>query len=149
MRKISYFIIALFALASCEKGVGTLYQEKSDDGKEIHFLQKSVTKEFTKGLTEGTILVDIARPGKTGTYAVWLNLIGDDKEHFTVPTKVEIKDGEYSTPVEIKVDLASLMVGSDFKSTLYIYDREAQLGTDATWDTQFADKMDIKVSFAL
>ena len=149
MRKFSYFIIALFALASCDKGVGTLYQEKSDDGKEIHFLQKAVTKEFTKGLTEGTILVDIARPGKTGTYAVWLNLIGDDKTHFTVPTKVEIKDGEYSTPVEIKVDLSSLMVGSDFKSTLYIYDREAQLGPDATWDTQFADKMDIKVSFAL
>lgn len=139
----------LCALAACTKGEGTLYKEKSDDGKEIHFLQKAVTKEFSQGLSEGTILVDIARPGKTGTYAVWLNLIGDDKSHFTVPGKVEIKDGEYSTPVAIKVDLASLMVGSDFKSTLYIYDREAPLGVDATWDTQFADKMDIKVSFAL
>ena len=149
MRKISYFIIALFALAACTKGTGTLYKEKSDDGKEIHFLQKAVTKEFTQGLTEGTILVDIARPGKTGTYAVWLNLIGDDKAHFSVPGKVEIKDGEYNAPVAIKVDLASLMVGSDYKATLYIYDREAQLGPDATWDTQFVDKMDIKVSFAL
>jgi len=149
MRKFSYLIIALFALVACTKGQGTLYQEKSDDGKEIHFLQKAVTKEFTKGLTEGTILVDIARPGKTGTYAVWLNLIGDDKEHFTVPAKVEIKDGEYSTPVAIKVDLASLVVGADYKSTLYIYDREAALGTDAVWDAQFADKIDIKVSFAL
>ena len=142
-------MLMLCTLAACTKGEGTLYKEKSDDGKEIHFLQKSVTKEFTKGLTEGTILVDIARPGKTGTYAVWLNLIGDDKEHFTVPGKVEIRDGEYSTPVAIKVDLASLMAGSDFKATLYIYDREAPLGPDATWDTQFADKMDIKVSFAL
>ena len=149
MRKISYFIIALFALAACTKGTGTLYKEKSDDGKEIHFLQKAVTKEFTQGLTEGTILVDIARPGKTGTYAVWLNLIGDDKAHFSVPGKVEIKDGEYNAPVAIKVDLASLMVGSDYKATLYIYDRESQLGPDATWDTQFVDKMDIKVSFAL
>ena len=149
MRKLSYFMLMLFALAACSKGEGTLYKEKSDDGKEIHFLQKAVTKEFTQGLTEGTILVDIARPGKTGTYAVWLNLVGDDKEHFAVPGKVEIKDGEYSTPVAIKVDLASLMVGSDFKSTLYIYDREAPLGADAVWDTQFADKVDIKVSFAL
>jgi len=149
MRKISYLMIMLAALVGCTKGEGTLYKEKSDDGKEIHFVQKSVTKEFTQGLTEGTILVDIARPGKTGTYAVWLNLIGDDKEHFTAPTKVEIKDGEYNTPVAIKVDLASLMVGAEYKSTLYIYDREAPLGADATWDTQFADKMDIKVSFAL
>ena len=149
MRKLSYFMIALFALAACTKGTGTLYQEKSDDGKEIHFVQKAVTKEFTKGLTEGTILVDIARPGKTGTYAVWLNLTGDDKANFTVPSKVEIKDGEYSTPVAIKVNLSSLVVGADYKSTLYIYDREAPLGTDAIWDTQFADKIDIKVSFAL
>ena len=149
MRKFFYFMLMLCTLAACTKGEGTLYKEKSDDGKEIHFLQKSVTKEFTKGLTEGTILVDIARPGKTGTYAVWLNLIGEDKAHFTVPGKVEIRDGEYSTPVAIKVDLASLMAGSDFKATLYIYDREAPLGPDATWDTQFADKMDIKVSFAL
>ena len=149
MRKFSYLMIMLCSLVACTKGEGTLYKEKSDDGKEIHFLQKAVTKEFTKGLTEGTILVDIARPGKTGTYAVWLNLIGDDKEHFTVPGKVEVKDGEYSAQIAIKVDLASLMVGSDYKSTLYIYDREAQLGADAVWDTQFVDKIDIKVSFAL
>lgn len=149
MRKFSYFMLMLCTLAACTKGEGTLYKEKSDDGKEIHFLQKAVTKEFSQGLTEGTILVDIARPGKTGTYAVWLNLVGDDKARFTVPGKVEIKDGEYSTPVPIKVDLASLMVGSDFKASLYIYDREAPLGPDATWDTQFADKIDIKVSFAL
>ncbi|MBR3989309.1 MAG: hypothetical protein IKI85_02025 [Bacteroidales bacterium] len=149
MRKFSYFMLMLCTLAACTKGEGTLYKEKSDDGKEIHFLQKAVTKEFSQGLSEGTILVDIARPGKTGTYAVWLNLVGDDKARFTVPGKVEIKDGEYSTPVPIKVDLASLMVGSDFKASLYIYDREAPLGPDATWDTQFADKIDIKVSFAL
>jgi len=149
MRKFSYFIVMLCTLAACTKGEGTFYKEKSDDGKEIHFLQKAVTKEFTKGLTEGTILVDIARPGKTGTYAVWLNMTGDDKDHFTVPAKVEINDGEYSTPVAIKVDLASLMLGSDYKSTLYIYDREAPLGNDAIWDTQFTDKIDIKVSFAL
>ena len=30
MRKLSYFMIALFALAACTKGTGTLYQEKSD-----------------------------------------------------------------------------------------------------------------------
>ena len=149
MKKLSYFIIMLCALVSCSKGEGTLYKEKSDDGKEIHFVQKAVTKEFAQDLTEGTILVDIARPGKTGTYTVWLNMTGDDKARFSAPGKVEIKDGEYSASVSIKVDLSSLVAGADYKTTLYIYDREAPLGADAAWDTQFSDKIDIKVSFAL
>ena len=52
------------SFASCSKTQeGPIYNSNGDDGKEIHFIQSSIGKEFPSDMTQGTIDVQIARPG--------------------------------------------------------------------------------------
>ena len=90
MKKILYILPAVaMVLFSCSKvQEGPLYDSNGDDGKEIHFIQSSLEKEFGTDLTEGTIDVVIARPGNSGDYSVGILNRGDDSDAFSIPESV-------------------------------------------------------------
>ncbi len=138
------------SFASCSKTQeGPIYNSNGDDGKEIHFIQSSIGKEFPSDMTQGTIDVQIARPGNRGTYSVWLLNRGDDSGLFSVPDMVTIPDGEYSVSVPVEVDLSKLIMGSDISTTLYIRERDAYLGDNSAYVSQYTDKIDVSASFEI
>ena len=118
MKKILYILPAVaMVLFSCSKvQEGPLYDSNGDDGKEIHFIQSSLEKEFGTDLTEGTIDVVIARPGNSGDYSVGILNRGDDSDAFSIPESVTIPDGAYSVTVPVEVDLSKLIRGSSLKT---------------------------------
>ena len=63
-KTISCLMASLFLITvGCDKEQnGTVYSPNSDDAKEIHFIQSSLTKEFPQGTKTGTIEIELARP---------------------------------------------------------------------------------------
>ena len=118
MEKFRYIILLfLLMLFSCSKvQEGPLYDPNGDDGREIHFIQSSMEKEFASDLEEGTVDVVVARPGNSGNYTVGILNRGDDADSFTVPEYVTIPDGEYSVTVHVGVDLSGLVPGSSLNT---------------------------------
>lgn len=151
MKKLKYILPALVvAVMSCSKTQeGPIYKSNSDDNKEIHFIQSSVEKEFSADLTEGIIDVIIARPGNKGSYTVHLLNRGKDSGLFTMPDTVTIPDGEYSVVVPVSVDLTRIVMGGSVKTVLYIRERDAYLGDNSAYVSQYTDKIDLSASFEL
>lgn len=152
MKNLSvYLSCALLLLgAACGKTQqGVIYNPGDDDAKAIHFIQSSIDKEFAQDVTTGTIRVEIARPGNKGSYTVCLQNKGDDAPLFTVPDEVTVPDGQYAVSVPVEVDLGGLIVGSSYKTTLYIRERDAAPGDDAAQVAQYTDKVNISASFEL
>lgn len=144
-------LAALFLLAAtgCDKEQnGTIYNPSSEDAKEIHFIQSTLTKEFPQGTESGTIEVEIARPSDKGELSVGLEKKGTNKDSFTVPETVTIPDGSYSVKVPVEVKLSRLLAGSSLEATILISDRQEETGNGA-YVTQFSDKIKLSVSYSL
>lgn len=143
-------VAALLFTAACSKTQeSTLYTPAPDDAKEIHFIQSSIEKEFAKDAPAGKIDVQIARTGNQGTYTVTLLNKGDNAELFGVPATVTIPDGEYSVTVPVPVDLSKFIVGGNYKTTIYIKERDAQSGGNGASVSQFSDKITLAATFEL
>lgn len=139
----------LLLTVGCDKEQnGTIYNPSSDDAKEIHFIQSSLTKEFPKGTESGTIEVEIARPSDKGELSVGLEKKGANEDSFTVPETVTIPDGSYSVKVPVAVNLGRLLAGSSLEATILIADRQEETGNGA-YVTQYSDKIKLSVSYAL
>lgn len=127
--------------------MGKLYVPNSDDDKEVHFIQTSITKEFEQGSELGIVDVVLARPGNKGDYTVHLR--NSNPDAFNVPESVTIPDGAHSVSLPVEVNLASLMPGAEFSTELFIYDRQEDAGNNGAFVTQFSEKIKLNVSFAL
>lgn len=139
----------LLAATGCDKEQnGTIYNPSSEDAKEIHFIQSTLTKEFPQGTESGTIEVEIARPSDKGELSVGLEKKGTNKDSFTVPETVTIPDGSYSVKVPVEVKLSRLLAGSSLEATILISDRQEETGNGA-YVTQFSDKIKLSVSYSL
>ncbi len=139
----------LIILTGCDKEQnGTIYRPNSDDAKEIHFIQSSLTKEFPQGTKTGTIEIELARPSDKGDLSVSLQKKGENKDSFSVPENVTIPDGSYSVKVPVEVNLVRLLAGSSLNATILISDRQEETG-DGAYVTQFSDKITLSVSYAL
>lgn len=152
MKNISNYLVAaclLFGASCSQTQEGSYYVPNKDDSKEIHFIQSSVEKEFAQGSETGIIDVEIARTGDKGSYKVFLAKKGSDEKLFTVPAEVTIPDGKHSVTVPVEVNLRGGSAGSNFKTTLYISDREVATGDNAAQISQYADKMNLSASFEL
>ena len=141
---------SLFLLAiGCDKEQnGTVYSPNSDDAKEIHFIQSSLTKEFPQGTKTGTIEIELARPSDKGELSVGLQKKGENEDSFTVPETVTIPNGSYSVKIPVEVNLGRLLAGSSLNATILISDRQEETGNGA-YVTQFSDKINLSVSYAL
>lgn len=151
MKNLRYIFPALVLMGvSCSKTQeGPLYNPNGDDNKEIHFIQSSIEKEFPTDSAEGTIDVTVARPGNKGSYTVHLLNRGADSGLFSLSETVTIPDGEYSVIVPVAVDLSRLIMGGNVKTTLYIRERDAYLGSNSAYVSQYTDKIDVSASFEL
>ncbi len=142
--------IALLLGAGCSQDqLGVTAMSTSDDSREIHFLQSSLSKEFEQGLTEGTIAVTLGRSGNVGTYRVLLEKSGKDAALFSIRDTVVIPDGQYTVDVPLKVDLSSVILGSSVDVSLSIVGRDATLGEDSAYIGQYSDFLTVSASFAL
>lgn len=151
MKNISKYLGAgamLLAAACSQTQEGTYYTPGRDDAKEIHFIQSSIEKEFAQDAVSGTIDVEIARPGNKGAYKVYLTTKDDDAALFTVPSEVTIPDGAHSVTVPVGVDLSNFVMGSNYKTTLYIT-REASTGSGAAQVAQYSDKLTLSATYEL
>lgn len=152
MKSISNILCAALLLlgTACSKTQeGSIYTPNRDDARQIHFIQSSIEKEFAQHSETGRIDVEIARTGNRGAYRIGLMQKGTDERLFTVPEEVVIPDGAYSVVVPVEVDLTGGSAGSNFKTTLYISDREAAPGDGGAQISQYADKMTLTASFEL
>ena len=88
---------ALLSLVACDQEqIGEMASPNDSDNKEIHFVQKSLVKEFEQGTKEGEFTVVLARNGNKGTYRVLLQKSGKNASLFSVRDTVVIPDGQYS-----------------------------------------------------
>ena len=141
---------SIFLLAvGCDKEQnGTVYSPNSDDAKEIHFIQSSLSKEFPQGTETGTIEIELARPSDKGELSVGLRKKGENEDSFTVPETATIPDGSYSVRIPVEVNLGRLLAGSSLNTTILISDRQEETGNGA-YVTQYSDKIKLSVSYAL
>ncbi len=152
MKNISKYLGAalLLLFSSCSKTQdGPTYTPNKDDAKEIHFIQTSIEKEFAQDAREGSVDVPIARSGNRGSYTVTLTNKGADAAMFKVPETVTFADGEYSVTIPVEVDLKSLKMGSNYKTSLLISARDASLGSGGAQVSQYSDKLTISVAYEL
>lgn len=152
MKNISkYLSVALLLLgAACSKTQeGSYYTPNKDDAREIHFIQSSIEKEFPQDTETGIINVEIARAGNKGAYTINLMKKGSNADLFAIPSEVTIPDGKHSVTVPVEVNLKGGSAGANFKTTLYISDREVNPGDEGAQISQYTDKMNISASFEL
>lgn len=153
MKGIRYIFLSAVALlyaASCSQDLIGEFSESSDsDNKEIHFIQKSLVKEFKQGLTTGEFAVTLARNGNKGTYKVVLQKGGMNAALFSLRDTVVIPDGCYSVDIPVKVDLSKVVLGSSVTASLVIIGRDAELDDNPSYISQFSDFLDLTASFAL
>lgn len=145
------FILAtsLFTAGCSKEQEGSIYRPGTDDAKEIHFIQSSLTKEFPQGSKSGTLEIEIARPDNKGELSVSLRKRGEDEGAFSIPETVTLPDGSYAVSIPVEVDLSELLAGSSLSATILISDRQEETGTGSAYVTQFSDKINLSVSFAL
>ena len=147
---IFFAVLAAASLLSCsQEQTGLTATGNSDDDREIHFLQSSLSKEFAQGTEEGTIAVTLARSGNRGTYRVLLEKSGKDAGLFSIRDTVVIPDGQYTVDVPLKVDMTDVILGSSVSVSLAIVGRDAELGEDSAYIGQFSDFLSVSASFAL
>ena len=152
MKNISKYLgagLLLLAAACSQTQEGTYYTPNKDDAKAIHFIQSSIEKEFAQDVRDGVIDVEIARPGDKGAYTVYLTTKGVNDDIFTIPTEVTIPDGKHAVTVQVGVNLSKFVMGSSYKTTLYISDREALPGNNSAQVAQYSDKVTLSASFEL
>ena len=132
-KTISCLAASLLLLAAgCDKEQnGTIYSPGSEDAKEIHFIQSSLTKEFPQGTETGTIEIELARPSDKGELSVGLQKKGENEDSFSVPETVTIPDGSYSVKIPVEVNLGRLLAGSSLNATILISDRQEEAGNGA------------------
>lgn len=153
MKRILYTILCAAAAllpASCSQELeGTLYRPNSDDGKEIHFSVKAMTKTFPQDDRSGIMELSIVRPGTKGDHTVGLAQMGTDENIFSFPESVTIHDGEYGATVPVLVDLGECMKGSSYTTCIYIVSRDQATGNYGAKNTQYSDAVDIEISLEL
>jgi len=152
MKNISKYLgagLLLFTAACSQTQEGDQYTPNKDDAKAIHFIQSSIQKEFPQDAVQGVINVEIARPGNKGAYKVYLATKDDDYELFSVPAEATIPDGSHSVTVPVEVDLSNFVMGSNYKTTLYICCREARPGDNAAQVAQYSDKVTLSATYEL
>lgn len=150
-RNIFLTILAtsMLALGCSKEQEGSIYRPGADDSKEIHFIQSSLTKEFPQGSKSGSLEIEIARPDNKGELSIGLRKKGENENSFSIPETVTLPDGSYTVTVPVKVDLSQLLTGSSLNATILISDRQEETGTESAYVTQFSDKINLSVSFAL
>ncbi len=146
---LSILATSLLAAGCGKEQEGTIYKPSADDAKEIHFIQSSLTKEFPQGSKSGSFEIEIARPGNKGELSVGLQKKGENESAFNIPETVTLPDGSYSVSVPVEVNLRQLLTGSTLNATILISDRQEETGTGSAYVTQFSDKINLSVSFAL
>lgn len=140
----------LLSLVACDQEqIGEMASSNDSDNKEIHFVQKSLTKEFEQGTKEGEFTVVLARNGNKGTYRVLLQKSGKNASLFSVRDTVVIPDGQYSVEVPVTVDMNAVVLGSSVSASLCIIGRDAELGDDPAYISQYSDFLDLTASFTL
>lgn len=140
----------LFSLVACDQEqIGEFATSNDSDNKEIHFLQKSLTKEFEQGTKEGEFTVTVARNGNKGTYRILLQKSGKDASLFSLRDTVVIPDGKYSVDVPVTVDMSSVVLGASVSASLCIIGRDAELGDDSAYISQYSDFLDLSATFIL
>lgn len=152
MKNISKYLgagLLLFTAACSQTQEGDQYTPNKDDAKAIHFIQSSIQKEFPQDAVQGVINVEIARPGNKGAYKVYLATKDDDYELFSVPAEATIPDGSHSDDGSVEVDLSNFVMGSNYKTTLYISSREARPGDNAAQVAQYSDKVTLSATYEL
>ncbi len=152
MRNKIAILLAAFAamLSSCStENLGVVSEGRAEDKTGIHFIQSSLTKTFPMNSKEGTVNVVLSRNSNEGEYSVVLSQKGSNENLFSFSDTVTVENGQYSVTVPLKVDLTSLVPGTTISTSLYIKSRDAYLDEDASYITQFKDKLDIEVSFEL
>ncbi len=152
MRNKIAILLAAFAamLSSCSTdNIGVVSEGREEDKTGIHFIQSSLTKTFPMNSKEGVVNVVLSRNSNEGEYSVVLSQKGSNENLFSFSDTVTVKNGQYSVTVPLKVDLTSLVPGTTISTSLYIKSRDAYLDEDASYITQFKDKLDIEVSFEL
>ena len=152
MKNISKYLgagLLLLAAACSQTQEGTYYTPNKDDAKAIHFIQSSIEKEFAQDAQHGVIDVEIARPGNQGAYKVYLTTKGTNDNLFTVPTEVTIPDGKHAVTIPVEVNLSEFIMGSSYKTTLYISDREVRPGDNSAQVAQYSDKVTLSASYEL
>lgn len=153
MKRILYMILCAAAVllpASCSQELeGTIYRPNSDDGKEIHFSVKAMTKSFPQDDRSGIMELSIVRPGTKGSHTVGLAQMGTDEAIFSFPETATIEDGEYGVTVPVLVDLSQCMKGSTYSTRVYIVSRDQATGNYGAQNAQYADAVDISVSLEL
>ena len=93
--------------------------------------------------------IEIARPDNKGELSVSLRKRGEDEGAFSIPETVTLPDGSYAVSIPVEVDLSELLAGSSLSATILISDRQEETGTGSAYVTQFSDKINLSVSFAL
>lgn len=141
---------ALLSLVACDQDqISEMASPNDSDNKEIHFVQKSLVKEFEQGTKEGEFTVVLARNGNKGTYRVLLQKSGKNASLFSVRDTVVIPDGQYSVEVPVTVNMNAVVLGSSVTASLCIIGRDAELGDDPAYITQYSDFLDLTASFTL
>lgn len=147
MKNISKYLSVVLLLlgAACSKTQeGPQYNPNKDDAKEIHFIQSSIEKEFAQDAEQGVIDVQVARTGNKGSYTVYLSQKGNDAALFTIQPEVTFPDGAFSVTVPVTVNLTDFKMGSNYKTTLVISEREEGTGENGAQISQYSDKVDRK-----
>ena len=73
-----------------------------------------------------------------------------EKVHFGGTVKdVWNPDGSHSVTVPVEVDLSNFVMGSNYKTTLYISSREARPGDNAAQVAQYSDKVTLSATYEL
>lgn len=152
MKNISKYLSVVLLLlgAACSKTQeGPQYNPNKDDAKEIHFIQSSIEKEFAQDAEQGVIDVQVARTGNKGSYTVYLSQKGNDAALFTIQPEVTFPDGAFSVTVPVTVNLTDFKMGSNYKTTLVISEREEGTGENGAQISQYSDKVTLSASYEL
>lgn len=149
--RIKYLAIAalLFVTACSQTQESALYKPNKDDAKEIHFIQSSIEKEFAQSAKSGVIYVEIARPGNKGRHTIDLVNTGDNAELFDAPSQVVFEEGQHSVKVPVQIDLSNFVIGSNYKTELFIKGRDTVLGEEGAEISQYTDKVALSATFEL
>lgn len=137
-------------LSSCVQELeGVKSSFNDDDNREIHFVQGSIIKSFDQGTLDGEFTVTLGRLGNKGTYKVQLAISGKDAQLFSFEPVVTIPDGQYSVDIPVYVDMSHVMLGSEVTATMNIEGRDAQLGDNPAFISQYSDFLKLNASFKL
>lgn len=138
---------SLLVASSCDKdNLRETATPAPEDGKEIHFLNTTLAKEFPRNADDTHIDVVLARNDNSGERTVVLQLSGPNASIFSLKDTVVIADGAYSATVRVDVNMKTVVAGASASASLYIVARDVYLGDETTYITQFSDKLTMTVS---